>query len=74
MSVFSEDFKKKYVETRDKALGFAKEHPLETVVILSMAITAGSKGLNSITQARNAKTWQREVDRRERNQKGRYER
>ncbi|AMM44403.1 hypothetical protein MUDCAT_35 [Arthrobacter phage Mudcat] len=72
MSVFSEDFKKKYTEARDKAVTFAKEHPLETVVIISMAITAGSKGLNSITQARNAKTWQREVDRRERNQRDRF--
>ncbi|ASR84616.1 hypothetical protein PQB76_gp036 [Arthrobacter phage Cheesy] len=66
------DFKKKYEDAKAKIVETVKERPLESVIAASLAMTATAKLLNSITQARSAKTWEREVRRRETNQRRHY--
>lgn len=61
--------KTKYEEAKAKAIQLFQERPLETIATVSAAALAVAKILNSVTEARNAKTWKREVERRERNQR-----
>lgn len=58
--------KKKFEDIKAKALQLMEERPLETLAVASVAVTAVAKLISSVTQARNSKTWKREVDRRER--------
>lgn len=66
--------KKKYNDAKDRFLQLLQERPLETVAVISGAALAAAKLISSVTEARNAKTWKREVQRRERSQQGRYPR
>ncbi|AXH44173.1 hypothetical protein SEA_GOCRAZY_35 [Arthrobacter phage GoCrazy] len=68
----NDNFKKKYEEVKESVLETVKKHPLESVAVAALAMTATSKLINSVTQARSAKTWEREVRRREMNQRRRY--
>lgn len=61
--------KKKYEDVKVRFLQLLDERPLETIAVLSVAATAVAKLVSSVTQARNSKTWKREVDRRERNRR-----
>lgn len=63
--------KKKYEDLKAKAIQLFEERPLETIAAISAAALAAAKMINSVTEARNAKTWKREVQRREQNQQGR---
>lgn len=65
--------KKKYEQIKAKAIQLFEERPLETLAVASMTITAVAKLISSATQARNSRTWQREVDRRERKQSQGYQ-
>jgi len=40
------------------------DHPVETLVVMTTATALVTKLLNAATEAKNAKTWEREVDRR----------
>jgi hypothetical protein len=42
------------------------DHPVETLLVASALATLTTKLLNAVTEARNSKTWEREVERRER--------
>ena len=64
--------KKKFENIKAKAIQLFEERPLETIATISAAALATAKLIGSVTEARNAKTWKREVERRERNQKRRY--
>jgi hypothetical protein len=66
--------KQKFEKAKAKAIQLFEERPLETVATISAAALAVAKLVGSITEARNAKTWKREVERRERNQQTRYTR
>lgn len=66
--------KKKYEDLKAKAIQLFEERPLETIATVSAAALAVAKLVGSITEARNAKTWKREVERRERNQTRNYNR
>jgi hypothetical protein len=66
--------KKKFEDLKAKAIQLFEERPLETIATISAAALAIAKVMNSVTEARNAKTWKREVERREQNQKRRYDR
>lgn len=58
--------KKTYEDVKARALQTFQDHPLETIAVIAMAATATAKLISSITEARNSKTWKREVSRRER--------
>jgi hypothetical protein len=60
--------KKKLVDVKNRFLQLLDERPLETIATLSTAALAAAKIVSSINQSRNAKTWRKEVQRRERNQ------
>jgi hypothetical protein len=47
------------------------ERPLETIATLSTAALAVAKIVTSVNQSRNAKTWRREVRRREQSARAR---
>lgn len=59
------DYKRKYREASDKIYHTITTYPVESVIVGIAAMTAAAKLNNSITQARNAATWRREVRRRE---------
>jgi hypothetical protein len=61
--------KKKYEDAKARAIQLFNERPLETIAALSAAALAVAKILGAVTEARNAKTWKREVERRERNRR-----
>ena len=61
--------KKKFEDAKTRALQLLDERPLETIATLSAAVLAVAKILGAVTEARNAKTWKREVERRERNRR-----
>lgn len=61
--------KKKYEDVKARAIQLFNERPLETIATLSAAALAVAKILGAVTEARNAKTWKREVERRERNRR-----
>lgn len=44
-----------------------EEHPMEAIMIASVAATAGAKLMQSNANRRNSKTWAREVERRRMN-------
>lgn len=44
-----------------------EEHPMEAIMIASLAATAAAKMMQSNTNRRNSKTWEKEVDRRRAN-------
>lgn len=64
--------KKKFEDLKAKASQLMQEHPLETLAVASVAVTAVAKLISSVTEARNASVWKREVNRRERNQNYRH--
>ena len=66
--------KKKFNDVKDRFLQVLEERPLETVAVLSAAALAVAKVIGSVNEAQNAKTWRREVRRREQAQQGRYTR
>lgn len=70
----SENAKKKYENVKAKAIELLEERPLETIATASAAVLAVAKLIGSVNAARNAKTWKREVERRERNQTRNYNR
>lgn len=59
------NYKKKYEDLKARAIKTFEEHPLETIAVASMAAAATAKLIKSISEARNASTWRREVRRRE---------
>jgi hypothetical protein len=61
--------KKKLNDVKTKFLQILEERPLETIATLSAAALAVAKVVSSVNEARNAKTWRREVQRREQNQR-----
>jgi hypothetical protein len=44
-----------------------EENPLLVIGVGAAAVTAAAKALDSMTAAKNSRTWQKEVDRRDRN-------
>lgn len=44
-----------------------EEHPMESIMIASIAATAAAKLMQSNANRRNSKTWEKEVDRRRMN-------
>jgi hypothetical protein len=46
-----------------------QDQPLVAAGIGAALLSGGAKALNAITNSRNAKTWRREVKRREKNKK-----
>jgi phosphoribosylanthranilate isomerase len=69
-----EQAKKKLNDVKIKFLQLLDERPLETIATLSAAALAVAKVITSVNEAHNAKTWRREVRRREQNQMKRYSR
>lgn len=43
-----------------------EEFPLETIAVCALAVTATAKLVDSLAEARNTKTWAKEVNRRDR--------
>jgi hypothetical protein len=43
------------------------ENPLAVITVGAIAATAATKVLTAMTEAKNAQTWRKEVDRRDRN-------
>jgi len=64
--------KKTYENAKARLLQAFEERPLETIGVLSAAALAVAKIISSTTEARNAKTWRKEVQRREQKQRARY--
>lgn len=64
--------KKKLNDVKIKFLQILEERPLETIATLSAAALAVAKVISSVNEAQNAKTWRKEVKRREQNQRTRY--
>lgn len=67
-----EDLSKSYHKTKAKTAQLLEERPLETIVVASAAVGAAAKLIHSVTEARNAAVWKREVRRREEKQRGTY--
>jgi hypothetical protein len=63
--------KKKLSDVKNRFLQLLDERPLETIATLSTAALAAAKIVTSINQSRNAKTWRREVRRREQSARAR---
>lgn len=63
--------KKKLNDVKIKFLQLLEERPLETIATISTAAIAVAKVVTSVNQSRNAKTWRKEVRRREQNQRTR---
>jgi hypothetical protein len=61
--------KKKLTDVKNRFLQLLDERPLETIATLSTAALAAAKIVTSINQSRNARTWKREVRRREQAQR-----
>jgi hypothetical protein len=66
--------KKKLTDIKNKFLQLLEERPLETIATLSAAALAVAKVVTSVNEAHNAKTWRREVRRREQTARQRYSR
>ena len=66
--------KKKFEDAKARLIQLMQDRPLETIAAISTAALAAAKILSSVTEARNAKTWKREVRRREQAQMRRYTR
>lgn len=66
--------KKKLNDVKIKFLQLLEERPLETIATLSAAALAVAKVVSSVNEAHNAKTWRREVKRREQQVRQRYPR
>jgi hypothetical protein len=67
----SEKAKRKYEALKNKAIQLLEERPLETIATASAAMLAVAKLIGSVNEARNARTWRREVQRREEKQRER---
>ncbi len=63
--------KKKLSDVKNRFLQLLDERPLETIATLSTAALAVAKIVTSVNQSRNAKTWRREVQRREQSARAR---
>ena len=61
--------KKKLNDVKIKFLQILEERPLETIATLSAAALAVAKVISSVNEAQNAKTWRKEVKRREQKQR-----
>jgi hypothetical protein len=61
--------KKKLNDVKIKFLQLLEERPLETIATLSTAAIAVAKVVTSVNQTRNARTWKKEVRRREQAQR-----
>lgn len=62
--------KKKFEDAKVRFIQLMQDRPLETVAAISAAALAAAKLLSSVTEARNAAVWKREVRRRENAQRG----
>ncbi len=61
--------KEKLEKAKQDILKLYKEKPLEMMLATAAAIGAVTKVVHTVTEAQNAKTWRREVKRRERIQR-----
>jgi phosphoribosylanthranilate isomerase len=61
--------KQKLNDVKIKFLQLLEERPLETIATISTAAIAVAKVVTSVNQSRNAKTWRKEVHRREQQQR-----
>jgi hypothetical protein len=43
------------------------ENPMQVIIVGAVAATAAAKVLDSVTAAKNSRSWKKEVDRRDRN-------
>ena len=60
--------KEKVQKAKEDILKLYKEKPLEMMLATAAAVGAVTKIVHTVTEAQNAKTWRREVRRRERKQ------
>jgi phosphoribosylanthranilate isomerase len=65
----TEKAKKKLTDVKIKFLQVLEERPLETIAALSAAALAVAKVISSVNEAQNARTWRKEVRRREQKQR-----
>lgn len=51
----------------ESSIEWVIDHPVETLLVASALTTLATKLINAAAANKNAKTWEREVERRERN-------
>jgi len=61
----TENAKKKFNAAKARLVQLMQERPLETLAAISAAALASAKLIHSVSEARNASSWRREVRRRE---------
>lgn len=64
--------KKKFEDAKARLIQAFNDRPLETIAVFSAAALAVAKVISSVNEAQNAKTWRKEVRRREQKQRARY--
>lgn len=60
------DIKNKLKEKLANTVDWVLDHPVETALVATAVIGMTTKLLNAVAANKNAKTWEREVERRER--------
>lgn len=58
--------KQKLRNAKNRVATYVQTHPYETAIIALAVVSTGAKVLETVTEAKKADTWQREVTRRER--------